>query len=135
MNNRRQRVMRERLEVVKEAIEDLGPVDVTAIEELKEVRQRFDFLRSQLEDLQQARQALTRIIEETEAVMNSRFNDFLAVANASFKKTFHTIFQGGEAELIREENEDIWQSGVEIMVKMPGKSGSRSTCCPAENGL
>ncbi|NLW45062.1 MAG: chromosome segregation protein SMC [Syntrophomonadaceae bacterium] len=121
MNNRRQRVMRERLEVVKEAIEDLGPVDVTAIEELKEVRQRFDFLRSQLEDLQQARQALTRIIEETEAVMNSRFNDFLAVANASFKKTFHTIFQGGEAELIREENEDIWQSGVEIMVKMPGK--------------
>lgn len=121
MNNRRQRMMRERLEVVKQAIEELGPVDVAAIDELNEVNQRFVFLKSQLEDLQQARQALTKIIEETEAVMNSRFNDFLAVANASFNKTFHTIFQGGEAELIREEHEDIWQSGVEIMVKMPGK--------------
>lgn len=121
MNSRRQRVMRERLEVVKQAIEDLGPVDVTAIDELNDVSQRFVFLKSQLEDLQQARQALTRIIEETEAVMNSRFNDFLAVANASFRKTFNAIFQGGEAELVREEHEDIWQSGVEIMVKMPGK--------------
>jgi len=121
MDHRQQRGMKEKFEVVKQEIGDLGPVDVTAIDELNEVNQRLTFLQGQLEDLHQARQALTRIIEETENIMNSRFRDFLAVANASFKKTFNSIFQGGEAELMLEEQEDCWQSGVEIMVKMPGK--------------
>ncbi|MGE5544037.1 MAG: chromosome segregation protein SMC [Bacillota bacterium] len=121
MDSRQQRSMRQRFEVVKQAIEELGPVNVTAIDELDEVNQRFVFLRNQLEDLHQARQALTKIIEDTEEIMNTRFRDFLVVANSSFKKTFNSIFQGGDAELILENHDDHWQSGVEIMVKMPGK--------------
>lgn len=121
MNSRQQRVMREKSEAVKQEIEDLGPVDVTAIDELSEVNNRMFFLQAQLEDLHQARQSLTKIIEETESIMNGRFRDFLTVANASFKVTFNSIFQGGEGELILEHHEDNWQAGVEIMVKMPGK--------------
>ena len=121
MDNRKQRKMREECEVIRQRIEELGPVDVTAIDELNEVNQRFEFLQGQLEDLHKARQSLTRIIEETEAIMNSRFQEFLVVANASFKRTFNGIFQGGEAELLPENHADTWQSGVDIIVKMPGK--------------
>ncbi|MGE5397819.1 MAG: chromosome segregation protein SMC [Chitinophagales bacterium] len=118
---REQREMKRRTEALKEKFEDLGPVDVNVIEELEEVKNRFEFLNGQLDDLLKARESLYQLIEETETMMNSRFKDFIQTASESFKNTFTGIFSGGDASLIIENQSDSWQAGVEILVKMPGK--------------
>ncbi|NLV17030.1 MAG: chromosome segregation protein SMC [Syntrophomonadaceae bacterium] len=121
MDKRRQKIMRDEAVNIKESLGELGPVDLTSIDELSQTRERYDFLQEQMEDLQQAREALSSIIEETELIMNQRFQEFLRLANGSFNKTFNTIFEGGEAELLMENHENPLQAGVDIMVKMPGK--------------
>lgn len=121
MDARVQRDLKRRMEALKESLEDIGPVDLGSINELEEVEKRHSFLNSQLQDLVEAKKDLNRLIEEAETQMNQRFKEFLNQANQSFRETFINIFRGGEAELILEAADDTWQSGVEILVKMPGK--------------
>ncbi|MGE5371015.1 MAG: chromosome segregation protein SMC [Solirubrobacterales bacterium] len=119
---KQQREMRRRAESLRGQLETLGPVDLGSIEELDAVQTRHDFLTSQLSDLKAAREALFKLIRETETAMNTRFDDFLKLADTSFRGTFTNIFHGGEAELVKDHHVDNpWLSGVEIMVKMPGK--------------
>ncbi|SHH01594.1 condensin subunit Smc [Thermosyntropha lipolytica DSM 11003] len=112
---------RQRMESLKSRIEDMGTVDVEAINAYQELKNRFDFMQEQYDDLNRGKEALEKLLKETEELMHREFISFLDQANKSFKKTFTEIFGGGDAVLRLENAEDKLSAGVEIEVKMPGK--------------
>lgn len=106
---------------INEEIVLIGPVDPEAIKEYEEITERVTFLTEQFQDLTDAKTSLERLLEETEKIMVKQFSHFFVLANESFKKTFHEVFNGGEAFLSLESNENPLEAGVNIEVKMPGK--------------
>jgi len=117
---RQMREFRTRIGTLREQIDLLGPVDIDAIKEYDEIRERYDFLCQQAGDLSAARQSLDGLLQETEKIMTKNFSQFMMLADESFKRTFMEIFNGGEASLNIESGSDL-TSGVDIIVKMPGK--------------
>lgn len=111
---------RERISTLKKQLAELEPVDISAITEYQETKEKFEFIKDQFNDLVKARDSLNKLINETEEKMMDQFNIFLAEAGESFNRTFCEIFNGGEARLTLEE-ENRLEAGVEIKVKMPGK--------------
>ncbi|MGI5920126.1 MAG: chromosome segregation protein SMC [Syntrophomonadaceae bacterium] len=101
-------------------IEELGPVDISAIEEYEEIKNRYDFMYTQYSDLQEAKIRLENLVQETEKLMIKQFAHFMVLANESFNMTFNQIFGGGEAHL-KLESGDKFDAGVELTVKLPGK--------------
>lgn len=99
----------------------LGSVNIEAIEEYKQVRERHEFLMVQREDLLAARESLNGIIREMDMIMSKRFNETFGQVNEHFAQTFHQLFGGGTAQLRLIEPDDVLQSGVEMMVQPPGK--------------
>lgn len=110
-----------RMESLQARMEEMGNVDVEAINAYRELKNRFDFMKKQYDDLKEGREALEKLLKETEELMHREFINFLDLANKSFKKTFTEIFGGGDAVLRLEDIEDKLNAGVEIEVKMPGK--------------
>lgn len=109
------------IEELKQEIEVLGPVDLESIQEYAEVSARCDFLAAQYEDLCTGRDSLQDLLKETERLMEREFARFFVLAHESFKRTFVDMFGGGEASLHLESGADRLESGVNIVVKMPGK--------------
>lgn len=117
---RQLREARRRIEELSNEIEELGPIDIESIKEYDDLRERYDFLSQQTEDLSVAKASLESLLRETEKTMATNFSEFMAKANASFRHTFQEIFDGGDASLEIESADDL-AAGVDLVVKMPGK--------------
>ena len=87
-----------RIEVLKNELRDLGPVNIAAIEDCQQVHQRFDFLTSQAQDLNKARETLEKVISEIERTIIKRFTDALEIVRVKFNM-FAELFEGGTADL------------------------------------
>ncbi len=111
-----------RLSELKHAIKALGSVNVAAIEEYKEVSERYTFLSEQVSDAEKSKAELLRLIAELTESMAVRFRERFTQINESFKVTFAQIFNGGSAELILEDESDILECGIEIKAQPPGKN-------------
>src|SRR3989304_6236092 len=99
----------------------LGPVNVEATEDYAELRERHDFLSSQLEDLSGAEKALHRAIDELHGVMRKRFESTFETVASGFEEYFRAFFGGGQARLSLPAPKDLQSTGVEIEAKPPGK--------------
>ena len=110
------------LSTVKAKIRALGSVNVSAIEEYREVKQRYDFLSLQLEDVQKSERELTKLIKELTNNMSAKFTEEFAKINKEFGETMREFFDGGKAELQLEDEENVLECGIEIKVQPPGKN-------------
>ncbi len=99
----------------------LGPVNVEAEEDYAELRQRHDFLTSQLEDLSGAERALHRAIDELHGVMRKRFQSTFETVASGFENYFEAFFGGGHARLALSDPKDLQHTGVEVEAQPPGK--------------
>ena len=106
---------------LKQSIKELGNVNVNAIEEYKEVSERYYFLKGQHDDLLQAEASLQKIIEELEAGMRAQFEAQFKEINREFNKVFKELFGGGTGTLELVDGEDILTCGINIIAQPPGK--------------
>ncbi|MCR5800016.1 MAG: chromosome segregation protein SMC [Lachnospiraceae bacterium] len=106
---------------LKDQIKRLGDVNVNAIEEFKEVSERYTFLKTQHDDLVEAEKTLVGIIEELDNAMRKQFKDKFSKINSEFDKVFKELFGGGTGTLELMEDQDILDAGVRIIAQPPGK--------------
>ena len=102
-------------------IRALGSVNVSAIEEYKEVKARYDALVTQVTDVEESRNELSRMISKLSAQMREIFTDSFRAINENFGRVFAELFGGGEASLMLEDKSDVLSSGIGIRVAPPGK--------------
>lgn len=113
---------RKSLAEVKGKIRNLGNVNVSAIEEYKEVKERYDFLSEQIRDVENTRSELYKLINQLTTQMRDIFTEGFAKINENFSKTFVELFGGGTASLSLSDPDNILESGIDINVKLPGKN-------------
>ena len=102
-------------------IRALGSVNVSAIEEYKEVKARYDALVTQVTDVEESRNELSRMISKLSAQMREIFTDSFRAINENFGRVFTELFGGGEASLLLEDEADVLSCGIGIRVAPPGK--------------
>ncbi len=107
---------------IKGKIRNLGNVNVSAIEEYKEVKERYDFLSAQINDVEKSRSELHSLINQLTSQMKEIFTEGFAKINENFAKTFVELFGGGTASLSLSDPDNILESGIDINVKLPGKN-------------
>ena len=105
----------------RDRIKALGHVNVGAIEEYKEVSERYKFLSAQIADLKVSKEDLTKIIFSLEEQMRHDFAETIQVVNANFGTVFTELFGGGHAEIMLTDPENVLESGIEIKAAPPGK--------------
>lgn len=110
------------IKMLRTGIDEIGPVNIGAIQEFKEVSKRFDFLTKQKQDLIDAKDHLTSTMREMDSTITTRFGDAFNKVRKSFAKVFVDMFGGGEAKLVLTDPNDLLNTGIEIMVKPPGKN-------------
>ena len=106
---------------IRDEIRSLGDVNVNAIEEYKEVSERYEFLKNQHDDLIIAEERLVDIIEELDEGMRKQFTEKFADIQKEFDKTFKHLFGGGHGTLELQEDEDILEAGIRVIAQPPGK--------------
>ena len=102
-------------------IRALGSVNVSAIEEYKEVKARYDALVTQVTDVEESRNELSRMISKLSAQMREIFTDSFRAINENFGRVFAELFGGGDSSLMLEDESDVLSSGIGIRVAPPGK--------------
>ncbi len=120
---------KKQLAETKSKIRALGNVNVSAIEEYKEVKERYDFMNAQVEDVEKARTELRKLIGQLTAQMQEMFVVGFAKINENFTKTFKELFGGGSAQLKLTDPDNVLESGIDIEARLPGKN------VPSLNGL
>ncbi|MBP3746939.1 MAG: chromosome segregation protein SMC [Ruminococcus sp.] len=110
-----------KLNDIKKDIRALGNVNVEAIEEYKEVSERYEFMSEQIADIQRSKSELEKIISDLTAEMCRIFAESFEIINNNFKEIFVELFGGGKAALILTDPENVLESGIEISVAPPGK--------------
>ncbi|MBB1080181.1 chromosome segregation protein SMC [Limosilactobacillus sp. STM2_1] len=110
-----------RLKLLKRGLDDLGQVNTGAIEEYQRVRERYDFLKGQQDDLLASRQQLNQTMGEMDAQVKDRFINTFNQVSQRFDETFQQIFAGGHAKLVLTDPHDLLTTGVDIMAQPPGK--------------
>ena len=110
------------LQELKGKIRALGNVNVGAIEEYKEVSERYEFMKAQLDDIEKSRDELNRLITELTSKMAEQFKAQFVRINSYFGETFVELFGGGKAELLLENPNDVLECNIEIKVQPPGKN-------------
>ena len=113
---------KKRLHEIKVAIRGLGSINVGAIEEYKEVSERYTFLKEQIDDIEQSKKELAKIIEDLTSSMSEKFMTQFNKINTEFKTCFADFFGGGNGEIILEEPDNCLESAIEIKIQPPGKS-------------
>lgn len=113
--------MKKKASSLKNDIKALGSVNVNAIEDFKEVSERYGFLKNQHDDLITAEQNLLQIIEELDAGMRKQFEEGFKEIRGEFDKAFKELFGGGKGTLELTEEEDILEAGIRIIAQPPGK--------------
>lgn len=106
---------------LRQAISRLGNVNLDAPNEYKEVKERFDFMTSQKEDLEKASQQILAAIDEMDKTMISQFTEMFNKINAELDGVFKAMFGGGRASLSMVDAEDVLNTGIDIDVQPPGK--------------
>lgn len=125
-----------RLSELKGQIKALGSVNVSAIDEYKEVLSRYEFLSAQVNDVEKSKRELLKMIDELTNKMAEQFRDRFEAINNGFKETFTALFGGGSAELVLEDETDILECNIEIKAQPPGKNvKSLSLLSGGEKGL
>ena len=112
---------RQKITLNKKSIEELGPVNIGAIEEFATVNERYMFLKEQEDDLIEARQTLLDVISEMDEAVAARFKETFCQVNHYFQEVFTDMFGGGRAELRLLEEGNYLDSGIEIFAEPPGK--------------
>jgi chromosome segregation protein len=105
----------------KAALERLGPVNVLAVQEHDEQEERFSFLTTQRADVANSVESLRKTIKEINEASAERFSATFAEVNKNFGESFSRLFRGGEAEMRLLDEEDVLESGIEILARPPGK--------------
>ena len=113
--------LRAQVAEVRSKMRALGSVNVGAVEEYQEVRGRYESLKAQVEDVEESRDRLVRMIGELNGQMRDIFRRNFAAINGHFGRVFAELFGGGEASLALEDENDVLNSGIEIRVSPPGK--------------
>ncbi|WP_419392483.1 chromosome segregation protein SMC [Cytobacillus praedii] len=112
---------RKKVKLIKLAIEELGTVNLGAIEEYDRVSERYEFLLEQKNDLQEAKDTLFQVIDEMDTEMKKRFQETFEGIRYHFESVFCSLFGGGRADLKLTNPEDLLNTGVEIVAQPPGK--------------
>lgn len=121
---------------IKGKIKALGSVNVAAIEEYREVSERYEFMKTQLDDVEKSKAELTKLIYGLTDKMAVQFRERFDIINRNFSETFAQLFGGGKAELILEDENDILECGIEIKAQPPGKNVKSMTLLSGgEKGL
>ncbi|MCI8386923.1 MAG: chromosome segregation protein SMC [Clostridiales bacterium] len=105
----------------KAKLRALGSVNIASIDEYAEVKQRYDFMTAQINDLKQSKENLLEIIFKLEIEMRETFSSAFEEIDRNFKQVFRELFGGGTAELSLTDPENVLESGIEIRVAPPGK--------------
>jgi chromosome segregation protein len=113
--------LKKMITAVRDDIRGLGDVNVNAIEEYKEVSERYEFLKGQHDDLVEAEKTLLGIIEELDTGMRKQFTEKFGEIQKEFDKSFRQLFGGGHGTLELVEDEDILECGIRIIAQPPGK--------------
>lgn len=113
--------MKKEIVEIKAEIKKLGDVNVNAIEDYKNLMERYTFLKTQHDDLVEAEKTLEGIIEELDAAMRKQFKEKFAEIGKEFDKVFKELFGGGKGTLELQEEEDILEAGIRIIAQPPGK--------------
>lgn len=113
--------VRRKVKLLKQSIEELGPVHIGAIEEFEHVSDRHAFLTEQRNDLNEAKDTLRTLIREMDEEMTSRFDDTFHAIRIQFQRVFKELFGGGSADLVLTNPKDMLMTGVEIIAQPPGK--------------
>ena len=115
-------IARSKVKELKSLIRELGYVNVESIEEYERVKERYDFLMKQKNDLKDAENTLLEIIKEMDDVMTEKFKNTFEAIRVEFKKVFREMFRGGEAELVLTDPDNILETGIEIQAVPSGKN-------------
>jgi len=110
-----------RLAELKSMIKALGSVNVDSIEEYKSVKERYEFMTAQKNDLEKSKANLTEIIASMEELIEEHFGEQFNEINKSFSEVFKELFGGGRGRLYLSDPDNILESGIEIEVQLPGK--------------
>lgn len=110
-----------RRELLNQRIGEIGDVNLTAIEEFKELEERYLFLTTQQEDLQNSLEGLQTAINKINRTTRKRFREAFDQINAKFRETFPQMFNGGQAELRLSDEDDLLETGIDIVAQPPGK--------------
>ncbi|MDD4349586.1 MAG: AAA family ATPase, partial [Opitutales bacterium] len=114
------REIQDEIQTLRARLASMGPVNLVAIDEYGDLRQRYDFLKQQSDDLWQSKNTLVRAIDEINQTSEALFKDTFTKVCANFKETYHRLTGGGEADLQLVEGEDILDCGIEIIARPPG---------------
>ena len=106
---------------LRNKIKDLGSINIDSIEEYKKTKERYDFMSEQRLDLENTASKLRKIIGDMTTTMQNQFKEKFELINKNFNEVFTELFNGGKAELILENEENILQCGIDIRVQPPGK--------------
>ncbi|MEE1249937.1 MAG: chromosome segregation protein SMC [Lachnospiraceae bacterium] len=113
--------LKKKIAAIKEEIRKLGDVNVNAIEDYKEISERYEFLKGQHDDLIEAEKTLLGIIDDLDTGMRKQFTEKFAEIQHEFDKAFKDLFGGGKGTLELVEGEDILECGIRIIAQPPGK--------------
>ena len=113
--------LKREITAVKGKIKELGPVNVNAIEDYKQVAERYEFLKTQHDDITKAEANLVNIINELDRAMREQFAEKFKEIRIMFSKVFKELFGGGKADLELVDEDDILETGIKINAQPPGK--------------
>ncbi len=111
----------EQVLALQKRIDEIGPVNLVAIEEYEETEQRFQFLSTQHDDLVKAKQQLLEVINRINAQTQEMFRNTFNQIRENFRQMFTEVFGGGKADLVLVDEGDILESGIDIVARPPGK--------------
>ena len=114
-------VAKQRLEQLQRQIDQIGEVNLTAIEEFQELEERYEFLTTQQDDLRQSLDDLQKAISKINRTTRKRFAETFEQVNENFQQVFPRLFRGGRAQLILTDENDLLETGIDIEVQPPGK--------------
>lgn len=112
---------RKKVRLIKVSIEELGTVNLGAIDEYERVSERYTFLLEQRDDLQEAKETLYQVIGEMDEEMKKRFSYTFEAIRTEFQFVFQELFGGGRADLVMTDDKDLLNTGVDIVAQPPGK--------------
>lgn len=112
---------RKKVKLLKQSIEELGPVNIVSIEEFERVSERHIFLTEQRQDLLDAKETLHEAIKEMDEEMTIRFSETFFAIRTQFVRVFRELFGGGQADLVLTNPEELLETGVDIIAQPPGK--------------